>query len=244
MYDQIGHGYRGRRVPDPRIAAQIEAALGDARRICNVGAGAGSYEPVGRELVAVEPSRTMIAQRRGGFVVRARAEALPFADRSFDAAMAILTMHHWQDLKLGLAELCRIAPRRVIFTFDPQHQDDFWLVSEYLPEIQAMERERTWTLDSLAEAIGGARIETVPVAWDCTDGFQAAYWRRPERYLEPEVRASISTFALLPQDVVDRAIARLRDDLASGAFWRRHADLRDRSKMDYAYRLLISDEAA
>jgi hypothetical protein len=241
IYDRIGHGYVGRRVPDPRIAAQIEAALGDARRICNVGAGAGSYEPAGREVVAVEPSRTMIAQRASGApVVRARGEALPFADGSFDAAMAILTVHHWEDYRQGLGELRRIAPRRVLFTFDPARQSDFWLVREYLPAIQDLESGRCPSLDALVEALGGAAVEVVPVPWDCSDGFQAAYWRRPERYLDPAVRASISTIAMLPAAMVERAMARLRADLDSGAFWKRHAELRERTEMDYAYRLLIS----
>jgi SAM-dependent methyltransferase len=241
IYDRIGVGYRRRRVPDPRIAAQIEAAIGDARRICNVGAGAGSYEPLGRELIAVEPSRTMIAQRAAGLAVRAQAEALPFRDRSFDAALALMTIHHWLDYRKGLAELCRIAKRRVIFTFDPLRQIDFWLVRDYLPEIQTLEEKRSPTIEALAEALGGARVEVVPIPWDCSDGFQAAYWRRPERYLEPDVRASISTLAMLPEERVERAIEQLRGDLESGAFWERNAELRDRTEMDYAYRLVISE---
>lgn len=242
IYDSIGHGYVARRVPDPRIAARIEAALGGARRICNVGAGTGSYEPHGRDVVAVEPSRTMIAQRRGGTVVRGRAEALPFGDGSFDAALAILTVHHWEDCRRGLAEMRRIAPLRVVFTFDPACQDDFWLVRDYLPAIQVLESERCEPLEALVDGLGGARVESVPVPWDCTDGFQAAYWRRPERYLDPAIRASISTLAMLPEAMVHDAIERLRDDLDSGAFWQRHAALRDRTEMDYAYRLLVSDE--
>ena len=243
IYDQIGRGYVGRRRPDPRIAAQITNALGDAQRICNVGAGTGSYEPDDLAVVAVEPSHTMIRQRRGGTVVRARAEALPFADRSFDAVMAILTVHHWEDARGGLAELRRIAPRRVVFTFDPERQIDFWLVRDYLPEIDALERERAQTIASLIDGLGGARVEVVPVPWDCSDGFQAAYWRRPERYLDPVVRASISTLAMLPRATVENAVERLRADLASGVFWQRHADLAGRSEMDYGYRLLISDAA-
>lgn len=243
IYDQIGCGYVGRRIPDPRIAARIEAALGDARHVCNVGAGTGSYEPADRRVVAVEPSPTMIAQRRGGTVVRARAEALPFRGRSFDVALAILTVHHWEDCRRGLAELCRVAPRRVVFTFDPARQVEFWLVRDYLPEIQALELARCQPIETLVDALGGARIEAVPVPWDCSDGFQAAYWRRPERYLDPAVRASISTLAMLPKGLVHDAIERLRADLDSGAFWERHGDLRDRTEMDYAYRLLVSEEA-
>jgi SAM-dependent methyltransferase len=242
-YQVIGQGYAARRVPDPRIAARIWSALGPARRICNVGAGAGSYEPADREVFAVEPSPAMIAQRasRRG-VVRARAEALPFADRAFDAATAILTLHHWEDLAAGLAELRRIAPLRVVFTFDPEHQNDLWLVRDYLPVIQELELARSPTIATLSAMLGGAEVSAVPVPWDCTDGFQAAYWCRPERYLDPQVRASISTLALLPQTMVDDAMKRLADDLASGAWAERNAELLNRDEMDYAYRLLVSRE--
>jgi hypothetical protein len=244
IYDQIGKGYRRARIADPRVKAQIERALGGARRICNVGAGAGSYEPSDRDVIAVEPSLEMIAQRTSSHPeVRARAEALPFADRAFDAAMALMTVHHWQDLRAGLAELCRIAPLRVVFTFDPLRQIDFWLVRDYLPEIQELELMRAAKIDHLVELLGGAEIRVVPVPWDCSDGFQAAYWRRPERYLDPAVRASISTLAVLPQARVDHAMQHLAADLASGAWRERNADLLQREEMDYAYRLLVSTSA-
>jgi hypothetical protein len=241
-YDTIGRGYANLRVPDPRIGAQIGRALGDARRICNVGAGAGSYEPLDREVVAVEPSRAMIAQRAKRRVVRAQAEALPFADRSFDAATAFLTVHHWQDVAAGIAELKRIAPLRVIFTFDPTRVADLWLVRDYLPEVQQLDRSRAPTIERLVELLGGADVSTVPIPWDCSDGFQGAYWRRPERYLEPAVRASISTFAMLPDAVVARGMARLAADLASGAWAARNAELLQRDHLDLAYRLIVSRE--
>ena len=240
IYDQIGNGYAGRRVPDPRIAARIWRALGDARRVCNVGAGAGSYEPEDRDVVAVEPSRAMIAQRRNRRVVRARAEALPFKDDSFDAVTALLTVHHWEDLAAGVAELRRIAPLRVVFTFDPLTQSDLWLVRDYMPEIQALEDARAARIDTLVDLLGGAEVSAIPVPRDCTDGFQAAYWCRPERYLDPVVRASISTFALLPAALVDRAMQRLAADLKSGAWAERNAELQGREEMDYGYRLLVS----
>jgi SAM-dependent methyltransferase len=243
-YDAIGRGYASKRVPDARVAARIWAALGDAHRICNVGAGAGSYEPTDREVIAVEPSLAMIAQRgEGQRVVRASAEALPFADGAFDAALAILTVHHWQDVAAGIAELRRIAKLRVLFTFDPARQSDFWLVRDYFPEIQALELARAPRIETLVELLGGAEVISVPIPWDCTDGFQAAYWRRPERYLDPQVRASISTLALLPQPLVNRAIARLAEDLASGRWAARNAELLEQSEMDYAYRLLVSRDA-
>jgi SAM-dependent methyltransferase len=243
IYDTIGRGYAQQRQPDPRIAAQIWRALGDARRICNVGAGAGSYEPTDRDVIAVEPSRAMIAQRTSRRVVRARAEALPFADGAFDAAMALLTVHHWENLEAGIAELCRIAPLRVVFTFDPAHQSDFWLVRDYLPEMQALEDQRSAQIARLVELLGGAEVSPVMVPWDCTDGFQAAHWRRPEAYLDPAVRASISTFAVLPDYVTERAVRRLREDLSSGAWHERYADLLEREEMDFSYRLLVSRAA-
>jgi SAM-dependent methyltransferase len=239
-YEVIGAGYARRRRPDPRIAARVWSALGDARRICNVGAGTGSYEPADRDVIAVEPSRAMIAQRSSGRVVRARAEALPFADRSFDAAMALLTVHHWEDLEAGISELRRIAPLRIVFTFDPARQHDFWLVRDYLPEIEELERKRAPTIDALVRLLGGAEVSAVPIPWDCTDGFQAAHWRRPEAYLDPAVRASISTLAMLPPALVEHAMARLAQDLASGAWAARNAELLERDEMDYAYRLLVS----
>jgi SAM-dependent methyltransferase len=242
-YDVIGRGYASRRVPDPRIAAHIWSALGDAKRICNVGAGTGSYEPPDREVVAVEPSREMIAQRRGQHrVVRARAESLPFADGTFDAAMALLTVHHWEDLAAGIAELRRIAPLRVLLTFDPLHQNDFWLVRDYLPEIQELELTRAARIETLVELLGGAEVRVVPIPWDCTDGFQAASWRRPEAYLNPQTRASISTLAMLPEALVERAVGRLAADLKSGSWARRNQALLNRDEMDYSYRLLVSRE--
>jgi SAM-dependent methyltransferase len=239
-YDVIGHGYAGQRVPDPRVAAQIRRALGDARRICNVGAGTGSYEPSDREVIAVEPSLAMIAQRTGGCVVRARAEALPFADRTFDAATAFMTVHHWHDLAAGMAELRRVAPVRVIFTFDPTRTAEFWLVRDYLPESTERDRLRLPRIDTLVDLLGGAEVIAVPVPWDCSDGFFAAYWRRPERYLDPQVRASISAIATLPDAVVTRAMERLADDLASGAWAAGNAELLGRDEMDYGYKLLVS----
>ncbi len=240
VYDSIGGGYSTQRVPEFRIAARIRVALGDARTVCNVGAGAGSYEPENPRVFAVEPSVRMISQRespRG--VVRAVAERLPFADACFDAAMVILSLHHWRDVPLGLAELCRVAPRRIIFAFDPERQDRFWLVRDYLPEM-ALEWRRALSIEAIITEMGGGRVEVVPVPWDCTDGFQAAYWRRPERYLEPAVRASISTLAQLPAQVVETAMQRLAADLASGAWTDRNAEILESDEMDYGYRLIVS----
>jgi SAM-dependent methyltransferase len=239
-YDTIGCGYVTHRQPDPRIAAQIWTAVGDARRIVNVGAGAGSYERRERSMVAVEPSAVMVAQRPpdAAPVVRAAAEALPFPDRSFDAALALLTIHHWDDLPAGLAELCRVAPRRILFTFDPAMHDSLWVFTEYVPAALGLADEAP--LDLVVDALGAERVDVIPIPADCTDGFATAYWRRPEQYLSPLARANISAFARLPAAEVEPGMERLRADLASGAWQARHSDLLDQESMDLGLRLVIS----
>lgn len=241
VYDRIGIGYADLRVPDPRIAKQLHAALGDARTVVNVGAGSGSYEPAG--VVAVEPSRRMLQQRPVGAApaVQAVAEALPFADGAFDAALAILTTHHWSDLAQGLAELTRVSRRQVVLTWDQDYTaKHFWFLTDYLPE--AAERERGLAaMTSVLELWPEAQVHPVPIPWDCTDGFFAAYWRRPEAYLVPAVREAISGLALMPQALVDEAIVRLAGDLDSGAWAAKHADLPARDALDCGYRLLVRD---
>ncbi|HEY8216078.1 MAG TPA: class I SAM-dependent methyltransferase [Acidimicrobiia bacterium] len=241
-YDTIGRGYAARRRADPRIAAQINAALGDARRVLNVGAGAGSYEPVDRHVVAVEPSEVMIAQRASDAppVVRAVAEQLPFPSGSFDAVLGVLTVHHWSDLGAGLAEMCRVAPRRVVLTFDETHATAYWLVADYFPEIAAVESARAPQLEEVAGGLGATRVDVVPVPHDCTDGFAGAYWRRPEAYFDPTVRRGMSSLAVLPDDVLEPALARLRADLDSGEWHERHAHLLALDEIDLGYRLVVS----
>jgi len=241
IYETIGLQYRKRRKPDPRIAKQIYLALGDASTVCNIGAGTGSYEPADREVTAVEPSSVMISQRSSNCpVVCASAEDLPFADNEFDAAMAVLSVHHWQNPVKGLAEMQRVSRRQVIFTFDPALQGNLWLVSDYLPEILEFEQKRALPIATIASCLGADRIESVPIPWDCTDGFQAAYWRRPEEYLDPEVQATISTLAQLPVDVVTNAMERLSCDLESGEWSKRYSALLDLEEMDFGYRLIIA----
>src|SRR3954452_13654526 len=212
LYDAIGRTYGATRRPDPRIAARIHAALGDAATVLNVGAGTGAYEPRDRRVVAVEPSKTMRAQRPPGAVraIAATAEDVPFADGAFDAAMAVLTVHHWSDPEQGLRELRRVARRAVVLGFDPDFGERSWLTRDYLPGVLKPERPG---IDAAVAALGGARVEPVAVPHDCTDGFMHAYWRRPEAYLDPVVRANISVFALLDEERLQSFVRRLEEDL-------------------------------
>ena len=240
IYDRIGVGYAELRVPDDRIARQLADALGDGD-VVNVGAGAGSYEPAST-VVAVEPSPVMCAQRppAAAPVVRAVAEALPFADGQFDAALAVLTTHHWTDPQRGLAELRRVARRQVVLTWDHDlWEETFWLLTDYLPEAGVRERGVA-ALRTVTQAWPDAVVTPVPVPHDCTDGFFAAYWRRPEAYLVPAVRDAISGLALLDQDLVADAMARLASDLADGTWRRRHGDLLERETLDCGYRLVVA----
>jgi SAM-dependent methyltransferase len=225
---------------DPRIAEQIVRAVGTGTTVVNVGAGAGSYEPPGT-VVAVEPSAVMIAQRPRAAApcVQASAEALPFEDGAFDVALAVLTIHHWSGLPAGIAELRRIARRQVILTFDCDRTADFWLVRDYLPESVALDRRRLPPLDHITALLGGAHVETVPVPHDCTDGFFGAYWRRPQAYLDPAVRAGISNFALLG-DAAAQGLERLAADIASGQWARTNAGLLELGELDLGYRLLVA----
>jgi SAM-dependent methyltransferase len=240
LYDTIGAAYTMTRRTEPRIAAQVWAALGDARTVLNVGAGTGSYEPPGRNVTAVEPSALMRAQRPAGAApcVDAAAENLPFEDQSFDAAMAFATIHHWPDPIAGLREMRRVARRVVVFTNDASDPDRFWLNRDYLPEHNDLWAGRP-SLTELARAIG-ARIEPVPIPWDCADGFYEAYWRRPEAYLDDRVRRGISIWARVGPDAEQRAVRRLRDDLASGRWAERNRDLLDLDAAELDSRLLIA----
>ena len=243
LYDTIGATYNLTRRTDPRIAARFWAALGDARTVLNVGAGTGSYEPPGRQVVAAEPSALMRAQRPAGAApcVAAVAESLPFEDQSFDAAMAFSTVHHWQDPIAGLREMRRVARRVVVFTFDGTDtgwRRRFWLSRDYLPEVADILVGRP-SLTEQASAIG-ARIEPVPIPWDCADGFFEAYWRRPEAYLDEDVRRGISVWARVGADVEQRAVRSLRHDLASGRWAERNRGLADLDAAELGLRILIA----
>jgi SAM-dependent methyltransferase len=212
--------------------------------VLNVGAGSGAYEPRDREVVAVEPSEVMIAQRPEGSapVVRAHAEELPFEDGSFDAAMVVLSDHHWSDHERGLAELRRVARRVVLFTWDPATERETWLVSEYFPcVLDTIPDPRR--LELVVERLGGARVEPVPIPHDCADGFFHAYWRRPRAYLDPRARAGISVFALMDSGCAADGLARLEGDLASGEWERRHAELLALDELDCGYRLVVASQS-
>lgn len=246
VYDTIGRGYSGQRRADPRFAAAIRAALGDAYSVVNVGAGTGSYEPADLSVLAVEPSREMIRQRPAGAApaVQAVAERLPLADGSVDAALAVLTLHHWADRAAGLAELARVALRRVVIvTWDPARTHDFWLTRDYLPAVVELDVRIFPPLEEIARALGGARATPLPVPHDCADGFSGAYWRRPEAYLDPAVRSAMSTFARLAPATLAAGLARLADDLASGCWDARLGHLRARPDADLGYRLLVAERA-
>ena len=242
LYDDIGTGYATHRRADPRIAAAIDDALGDARRVLNVGAGAGSYEPADRAVVALEPSEMMLAQRSPGAApaVRGVAEALPFPDGSVDAAMAVLTLHHWEDLGAGLSELRRVARRQVVLLFEPLEVRRFWAV-EYFPEaVDVPSERRAPGVQHLREALEVREVRVVPIPIDCTDGFGAAYWGRPEAYLDPAVHASQSWLAQLDERLRTAGAQRLADDLASGQWDERFGHLRELDELDVGYRLVVA----
>jgi SAM-dependent methyltransferase len=242
-YDRIGTTYTRTRRTEPRIAARLHAALGDARRVVNVGAGTGNYEPTDREVIAVEPSPTMFAQRAPGTapVVQAVAEALPFPDASFDASLAIFTVHHWPEPERGLEELRRVARRQVFLSFDSGFEKDLWLVTDYFPEIDALDTSSdAHSSNGIARVLDVQSIEPLPVPADCIDGFAACYWNRPEAYVDPDVQAGISCLALLDPDVLTRGTERLRADLASGAWDARHGYLRTQTEFDVGYRIIVA----
>jgi ubiquinone/menaquinone biosynthesis C-methylase UbiE len=243
LYDIIGATYTVTRRTEPRIAAAMWAALGDARTVLNVGAGTGSYEPSGRDVTAVEPSALMRAQRpaEAAPCLAAAADSLPFEDQSFDAAMAVSTIHHWQDPIAGLREMRRVARRVVVFTHDASDtawRRRFWLTRDYLPEVAGLVAGRP-SVTELARVIE-ARMEPVLIPWDCADGFFEAYWRRPEAYLDENVRRGISVWARVGPEAEQRAVRSLRDDLASGRWAERNRDLAGLDAAELGLRLLIA----
>jgi SAM-dependent methyltransferase len=238
LYDEIGQTYSGRRQSDPRIAAAIAKALNDCDSVLNVGAGTGSYEPALQTVVAVEPSSTMIAQRPSDAApaVQARAEELPFRSGSFDAVLAVLTVHHWMDQAKGFSECSRVARTRIVFlTINVAVCAGFWLF-DYFPDLLRIDRQIFPSIARFSATFGSIEIVEVPIPSDCRDGFLCAYWKRPRAYLDPLVRASISTFSKIGN--IDHQLARLQQDLDSGAWNRRYSDLQARNELDLGYRLL------
>ncbi len=238
-YDTIGANYAELRKPDRRIAQIIENALGAAQTVLNVGAGTGSYEPTDRSLTAIEPSREMI-QKRGptaAKAIQACAEALPFDDKSFDASMAILTIHHWRDQAAGLQEMRRVTRDRiVILTFDPSHRP--WLM-DYLPELAPLDEAQMPMMRDYERWLGSVRITPVLVPHDCSDGFLYAYWRRPAAYLDPHIRSGSSSFWAISN--AEAGLQHLRRDLENGEWARRYAELLSLDEYDAGYRLVITD---
>jgi SAM-dependent methyltransferase len=245
-YDSIGAQYAATRQEDPGIAALIHAALGEARTIVNVGAGAGSYEPRDRHVIAVEPSEVMIAQRDAGLppVIPTGAYPLPLEDRSVDAAMAILTIHHWdRDQERGVRELRRVARGPVvILTFDPRVSARMWLMADYLPEVAELDRRIFPTPQTLARWLDAeVDVREVPIPRDTPDWTLGSFWAHPERVLDAQARSSTSGFARMPPGVVNRVVEAVRRDLQDGAWDARHGHLRELEEYDAGLRLLVSN---
>lgn len=244
-YDTIGHGYSRTRREDPRFRARIHAALGDARTVVNVGAGAGAYEPPDRHVIAIEPSDVMAAQRSPALApaIRASAGSIPLRDRSVDAAMAVLSVHHWdEEREKGVRELRRVARGAVvILTYDAAMSGAMWLMADYLPEVAALDRLIFPPPGQLAEWIGGdVRIETLPIPRDTPDWMLGSFWAHPERVLDADARAATSGFARMPANVVDRAVCEVSRDLASGLWDERHGHLRRLDALDVGLRLVVA----
>lgn len=245
LYDTLGIGYAATRREDPRIAARIHGALGAARTVVNVGAGAGSYEPRDRWCLAVEPSDVMAAQRPADRApaLRGTAGALPLRDRSVDAAMSVLSLHHWgEEQERGVRELRRIARGPVVLlTYDPAVCGEMWLFADYLPETRAVDARIFPALDRIDRWLGGdSRVEVVPLARDTEDWMLGSFWAHPERVLDPAARAATSGFASLAPEVQARVVAAVGRDLASGVWERRHGHLRALESLDVGVRLVVS----
>jgi len=243
VYDEIGRTYDRTRQADPRIAAQIAAALGDAGSVLNVGAGSGNYEPTDRRVIALEPSMTMIRQRPVGTapVVQGVAGDLPFVDGSFDAALGTLTLHHWPDLGAGLAEVRRVSRQQVFMLFDGLMRDGYWLIDDYFPLVWELDSERQApTVAMVGEHLDVQGVEVVMIPGDCTDGFGCAYWNRPEAHLDPIVLAGMSWSSQLSSEVLAEGVEHLRDDLETGRWDERYGHLRSMTEADYGYKLVIA----
>ncbi len=243
-YDQIGINYSDIRRADPRIEAAIWEALGDARTVLNIGAGTGSYEPTDRDVIAVEPSPVMIAQRPAGSApaIQGVAEAIPLEDKSMDATMGVFTMQHWDDVDCGLTEVLRVTRKRIVFlTLDLDVTELMWLCRDYLPEIIEHDRKAFPTITRLQTTLPNVQVDTIPVPADCTDGFLVALWSRPEAHLGSHVRRASSTWHRLPPAVIENGLDQLRHDLDNGEWDRRFGHLRTLDTLDVGLRLVTAE---
>ncbi len=239
-YDEIGLNYAELRKPDMRIAKLIDDALGSAHTVLNVGAGTGNYEPKDRHVIAVEPSREMIRKRSAAAadVIQASADKLPFADKHFDAAMAILTVHHWSDKEAGLREMRRVTRGRIVLlTYDPSQRP--WL-TDYLPELVKLDEIQMPNMSNYARWLGTVHVKPVLVPHDCSDGFLYAYWRRPTAYLDARLRSGSSSFWAIGH-AADVGLQRLCTDIETGEWERRYAKLLTLDEYDAGYRLVVAD---
>jgi SAM-dependent methyltransferase len=243
-YSRHGQGYSSRRRTDPRIAARVHQALGDARTVLNVGAGAGSYEPEDRYVLAIEPSATMRAQRPKHLVpaIHGVAEQLPLDDQSVDASMALVTVHQWRDLEKGLSELRRVTRGPiVVLTFDGDALDRYWL-AQYAPELISVERRRYPAIDRIAKGLGGtSEVHVIPIPIECVDGFTEAYYARPEAFLEDEVRRSQSAWSFVPEEAQSRFVSTLKDELNSGVWDQKHGAWRKKPYFEGSLRLIVGN---
>lgn len=244
-YDQIGQGYSATRREDPRLAARILAELGPSKSVVNVGAGTGLYEPRDRHVVAIEPSDVMAAQRAPDLApaIRASADALPLRDRSVDAALTVLSLHHWDDgQERGVRELRRVARGPVVIVaFEPAVCAQMWLAKEYLPEVAALDLQSAPSMQQLTHWLGGnPRVEVLPVPRDTLDWTLMSFWAHPERVLDEQARNATSGFARMPAAVVQRVVTAVERDLRDGSWDRRHGALRSLEDYDAGMRLVVS----
>lgn len=237
-YDQLAEQYRAYRKPDSRIAERIQFHALGAKRVLNVGAGLGAYEPENCNVVAVEPSHQMIVRRKKSKakLMQAVAEHLPFGDNAFDVSMAILTIHHWSDIVSGLKEMRRVSKNKIVLLTWIGYGSDFWL-EDYIPEIRDIDEKLFPTLEELNRILGGISVGAVDIPFDCTDGFMCAYWRRPEAYLDPMVRKAISTFSRITG--VQDGLNKLQDDITNGTWREKYGHLLGKEKLDLGYRLVV-----
>lgn len=237
LYDTIGLNYTNLRKPDLKIAQRIKTALGDAKTVLNVGAGAGSYEPADRQITAIEPSSEMIGQRSASnaTIIQGSAEDIPFEDKTFDASMAVLTIHHWSDQETGVMEMRRVTRDKIVFvTYDPSFRG-FWL-ADYFPVLVTLDEEQMPQIANYEKWLGSIKVSPVPIPHNCSDGFLAGYWRRPAAYLDERVRAAMSSFWALGD--VSEGLEKLEADLKSGAWEQTYADLLNLEQLDCGYRLV------